>query len=106
MAKPGKPARDAGIRWERAVAHWLGTVTTRSRAQGSHDDGGDVVLGGYVVECKDHARWNLMAWWLHLESKLKDGDTPLLILKRRGHPTGDALVVTRLRDYWPEEDAP
>ena len=95
----GRPSRDKGIRWERALAQFLGTVTTRSTRPGVADDAADVALDGWLVEAKDHARWTIPAWWADLEQKLRDGQRPVLVLKRRQRPTADALVVMRLDDW-------
>jgi len=94
----GRASRDKGIRWERAVAHFLGTTTTRSTRPGVADDAADVVLDGWLVECKDHARWSIPAWWHDLDNKVID-ERPVLVLKRRNRPVGDALVVLRLEDW-------
>lgn len=105
----GKASRDKGRRWELALAHWFGTSTTANTRPGSHDDGGDVVPPAdlhAVIEAKDVGRWTVAAWFDHLTTKCTHGETPLLILKRRNRPTGDALVVMRLSDYWPTEETP
>lgn len=104
MASRGRSARSAGIRFERAVAQFLGTRTTRSTRPGVHDDAGDVHLPGHVVECKDHGRWTVEAWWRELLAKAQPGETPVLVLKRRGQPIGEALVVQRLSDWWADND--
>jgi hypothetical protein len=100
----GKAARLKGIRWERALASYFGTITTRSTRPGVHDDGGDVILPGWVVEAKDHGRWTVQAWFELTERKCRPGERPVLVLKRRQKPTGDALVVLRLSDWWSPED--
>lgn len=100
MPSRGRSARSAGIRFERAVAQFLGTRTTRSTRPGVADDAGDVVLPGHVVECKDHARWTVDAWWRDLLAKRRGDEVPVLVLKRRGQPIGEALVIQRLSDWW------
>jgi hypothetical protein len=98
MTARGRAARLKGIRFERAVAHWLETVTTRSQRPGIHDDAGDVVLDGFIVECRDRDRWELGAWWAALLVKAAALELePVLIVKRPGKPIGESLVVTRLR---------
>jgi hypothetical protein len=59
-----------------------------------------------MIECKDHARWTVNQWFTEREGKTRDGETPVLILKRRNQPTSEALVVQRLADFWePSEQA-
>ena len=95
----GRAARVRGIRWERAVASFLHTRTTRSTRPGVHDDPGDIILGGWVVECKDRARWEIPRWWAETAAKAAAcGARPMLILKRRQRPTGDGIVVVAARD--------
>ena len=95
----GRASREKGIRWERAVAQYLHTTTTRSTRPGVADDAADVVLDGWLVECKDHGRWTVPEWWRQVVAKCRDGETPVLVLKRRQLPTGEALVVLRLEDW-------
>jgi hypothetical protein len=106
MTNAGRAARAKGIRFERAIAKWFGTVTTRSTRPGIADDAADIWLPGYMIECKDHARWTVNQWFTELEGKTRDEETPVLILKRRNQPTSEALVVQRLADFWePSEQA-
>jgi hypothetical protein len=95
----GRAARSKGIRFERAVAEALGTVTIRSLRPGVHDDGGDVVVPGFHVECRDRARWAVNQWW-HTTEVVADihQDVPLLVIKRPMRPVLDALVVARMGD--------
>ena len=95
----GRASRMKGIRWERAVAQFLGTVTTRSTRPGVADDAADVVLDGWLVECKDHGRWSVPEWWRQVVAKCREGERPVLVLKQRQKPTGEALVVMRLEDW-------
>ncbi len=100
MSVHGKGARVKGISWERAVAKFLGTVTTRSVAPGIHEDRGDVVMHNHVlIECKNHARWRVLEWFKIIESKCTDDEVPVLIIKRPGDgSTAAGLVVMRLGD--------
>lgn len=95
----GAAARMKGIRWERAVAKYLGTHTTRSTRPGVHDDAGDVVMhNGLLLECKDHGAWRVQEWFAHIERKAEPDERPALILKRRQMATAEGLVVIRLGD--------
>ncbi len=95
----GAAARMKGIRWERAVAQYLGTQTTRSTRPGVHDDAGDVVMeNGLLLECKDHGSWRVQEWFSQIERKAGPDERPALILKRRQMATAEGLVVIRLGD--------
>lgn len=96
----GAAARMKGIRWERAVAKYYGTATTRSTRPGVHDDAADIVMANdMLVECKDHGRWQVAAWFDQVESKCGD-QKPVLVLKRRQRSTAEGLVVMRVGDLW------
>jgi hypothetical protein len=112
MPTTGRSARAAGHRWELDVAAWLNDddadtamwqwTTTRNAAPGSHDDVGDLLdpLHRYAVECKNVGRWSIDAWFRIIESKADRHDlTPVLAVKRRQKPTGDGLVIVRLKDW-------
>jgi hypothetical protein len=95
----GAAARMKGIRWERAVAQYLGTATTRSTRPGVHDDAGDVVMeNGLLLECKDHGSWRVQDWFSQIEKKAGPDERPALILKRRQMSTAYGLIVVRLGD--------
>lgn len=96
----GRYSRQKGRRFELQVAHYLDTVTTASTRAGVHDDGGDVVLDGWVIECKDHQRWAVPSWWRALVAKVRPGERPALVLKWPGvADPAEALVVMRLEDW-------
>lgn len=102
MVARGRPAKARGVRWERAVAQYLGSRTTRSVAPGVHEDRGDVVWPGHVIECKDHSRWGryeLMQWFEQTERKAGDDDVPVLVIKRPQMPTSHGLVIVRLGNW-------
>ncbi len=96
----GAAARMKGIRWERACAQFYDLATTRSTRPGIHDDGGDLDTGGQglVIECKDHGQWRVQHWFEQTEAKCREGERPLLLLKRRQRTTADGLVVVRMGD--------
>jgi hypothetical protein len=94
----GAAARMKGIRWERACAKFYGTATTRSTRPGVHEDGGDIVLPGWVVEAKDHDRWQVQRWFEDTEAKCVGDERPVLLLKRRNLSTSYGLVVVRMGD--------
>jgi hypothetical protein len=115
MPTTGRSARAAGHRWELDVAAFFNDTsaiqelpelepwtTTRNAAPGSHDDVGDLLdpLHRYAVECKNVGRWSIDAWFRVIESKADRHDlTPVLAVKRRQKPTGDGLIVVRLKDW-------
>jgi hypothetical protein len=116
MTARGLPARRRGVRFEQEVARWLGTVTTRSTRPGIHDDAGDVLLPGFVVETKSHTRLALPAWWRELVAKVDTDDEPVLIVKQAGKTVAHALVYERaddgamtepvtLAEWWPQREA-
>jgi hypothetical protein len=102
----GKKARDFGIRFEHELSHWFDRPTTRSTRPGVHDDGGDIVIDGVVLEAKARhhgsdgsaPRWLVYSWFAEAERKCRDSELPALALKRPGVNVGGALLVVRLRD--------
>ena len=115
MTARGLPARRRGIRFEQDVARWFGVPTTRSTRPGIHDDAGDVLLPGYVVECKSHTVTRLPQWWREVCAKCNSEDDPLLIVKVPGKSVGYALVYEAdldgsmgepepLAEWWPQRE--
>lgn len=102
----GKQARDFGIRFERELADFIGRPTTRSQRPGIHDDGGDLVIDGVVLEAKARhlgagntsPKWMVWTWFRQVEEKCRDGQLPALALKRPGWTAGGCLLVVRLED--------
>lgn len=101
-----KAARDFGIRFERELSHFLGRPTTRSQRPGIHDDAGDVIVDGVVLEAKARhlgagntsPKWMVWTWFRQVESKCAEDDLPALVLKRPGWTAGGSLLVVRLED--------
>ena len=99
MTARGKAARAKGHAYELDVAHWFGVPTTRNYAPGAHIDAGDIVSETHCVDCKNHARWTVAAWFDHVEQTAEACNRiPALSLKRANRSTGDSLWVVRLRD--------
>lgn len=109
MSRSRKSARQAGARFERAVADYLAThVDDRidRRAKTGAKDRGDI--GGLrhmgqrvVIEAKDTSRWTPGAWLeeADIERGNDDAGVGLVIAKRRGHgDPGDQIVMLTLAD--------
>lgn len=102
----GRKARDFGIRFEHELSHWFNRPTTRSTRPGIHDDAGDIVINGVILEAKARHKtvngaappWRLWNWFADTESKCGDGQLPAVALKRPGFNVGGALLVIRLED--------
>lgn len=102
----GRAAREFGIRFEHELSHFLGRPTTRSQRPGVHDDGGDLVIDGVLLEAKARhlganrsaPKWSVWAWFADAESKCRNDQLPVLALKRPGLNAGACLIVLRLRD--------
>jgi len=95
----GASSRAKGVRFEQDVARYLETVTTRSVRPGIHDDAGDLVLPGWVLECKDHGRLELGPWLDKAARARADGDRAGLIVKRRQRATSESFVVLTLATF-------
>jgi len=95
----GAASRAKGVRFEQAVANYLGTVTTRSTRPGIHDDAGDVVLPGWLIECKDHGRLELGPWLDKAHRARLDGDRAALVVKRRQTAIAESFVVLTLATF-------
>lgn len=96
----GAAARMKGIRWERSVAKFYNTTTTRSTRPGVHDDAADIITdNNMLIECKDHSSWRVQEWFDQVERKCAN-ERPVLVLKRRQRSTAEGLVVMRVGDLW------
>ena len=99
MTARGAPARNKGHTFERAVANFLGTKTTRNTRPGTHEDAGDIALPGWCCEIRSRARWSVALWFDVIEHKALAGENPLMVLHRAGRATKDSLVVMRLSEF-------
>ena len=99
MPGSGASARRAGHTFERDVARFLNTVTTRSQRPGVWEDMGDIALDGWVVECRNRQAAShlvVMAWLADVEQKAaRVGHHAALVLKNRNRPIALARVVMR-----------
>jgi len=95
----GASSRAKGVRFEQAVATYLETVTTRSVRPGIHDDGGDVLVAGWVIECKDHGRLELGPWLDKAGRARLEGQRAALVVKRRQRATAESFVVLTLDTF-------
>ena len=81
---------------------WLagrGLPAFRLRGTEGPKDYGDI--GGFrlwALDCKDHAKMSLGPWVAQAKKEAINSQKPLsaVIVKRRGHPTEDALVIMDL----------
>jgi hypothetical protein len=108
MRTTGASKRIKGISFERDVANFLKS-TWESAKRGFQFRGGsessDVDGTPYHVECKNCDRWSVLSWWRETVSDAKSTHKiPLLVMKRRQHSIGEALVVLRLSDFAEMQD--
>lgn len=86
----GKANRRKGATFERQVSRWLkdhlGIEAKRNLKQYQAAQHGDLdMVGPYLIECKNHARLSVKAWWLQAVESAKARDAvPCLIYKTRG----------------------
>ena len=92
----GASSRRKGHEYERQVAHYLDTITTRNHAPGAHLDAGDLVVEGWLLEAKNHTRLELGPWLDLATAKADDDQRVALVVKRRQRPIGDSFVVMTL----------
>jgi len=94
-----------GDAFERAVVDELRSCghvhVERGYRLGAHADRGDIDgLGGFLVECKDCARFELASWLDEAVSEAEpSGAVPVLVVKRRRAPIARAYVVMELRTF-------
>lgn len=110
MPRSRQSARQAGSRFERAIADYLAEALNDDRidrkVKTGSADRGDVgglrVLGNrIVIECKDVAKMSLGAWINEAEVEVGNDDAiaGLVIHKRRGHgQPGDQYVTCTVDD--------
>lgn len=109
MTRSRRSAKDAGARFERAIAdclaHWIDDRIDRRVKSGSKDRGD---IGGLrhgparvVIECKDVARLDLPGWLREAEVERGNDDAlvGLVVHKRRGTANPlDQYVTCTIRD--------
>lgn len=93
----GASARRAGHEFERQVARFLDTRTTRNFAPGAHIDSGDLVVPGWVVECKNIAspsQRQVLGWHIDATNKALAADITnvAVVVKARNRPIGESRV--------------
>ena len=94
MTRSRKTARDAGTRFETAIATYLATVwdgRIERRTRNGNKDRGDISgfrhsLNRVVIECKNHNRIDLAGWWheAEIERGNDDATAAMVVHKRRG----------------------
>jgi hypothetical protein len=100
------PQRTKGSTFERAVAAYLQThghrEAERAYGAGRPDDRGDIAgVAGWVLECKNHARFELAAWCDEAVAEAKNARAPrwAVIHKRRRKGVADAYVTIDLATF-------
>jgi len=96
---------EIGSAWERKVTAWLvdrGLPAVRLRGTEGPRDHGDI--GGFnrwALDCKDQATMRLGAWVLQAKQEARNSQKPLsaVVVKQRGRPTKEALVVMDLQTF-------
>lgn len=101
----GAAPKRKGSAFEREVAAFLREHghpnAGRAYGAGRHDDHGDIAgVGGFVIECKAQRSIDLAGF---VDEAVREATgtlaIPVVVAKRRGHPTGDAYAVVRLSDW-------
>lgn len=109
MTRTRRSARQAGARFERAIADWLAAhIDDRidRRVKGGNKDRGDIgglrAMGGRVVaECKDTSRTSLGTWAAEAEVERGNDDAIAGIVIHKRHGKGDPAeqwVTMTVRD--------
>lgn len=111
MTRTRKSAKDAGARFERAIADHLATYVDDRidrRVRNGAKDRGDIAglrhMGGRIVlELKDYGGRFLLGPWLReveIERGHDDAIAGALVIKRRGIAApGDQVVAMTVRDF-------
>ncbi|MGC8474591.1 MAG: hypothetical protein ACP5PW_09340, partial [Candidatus Dormibacteria bacterium] len=75
----------------------------RAYGAGRHDDRGDVAgVPGFVIEAKNHGRFDLSGWMREAEveaANVGPGTLPVVVVKRRLRAPADAYAIMRLADW-------
>ena len=94
-----------GSDWERKVTAWLvgrGLPAFRLRGNEGPKDHGDIGgFGLWALDCKDQAKMSLGSWVAQAKKEAINSHKPLsaVIVKRRGKPTEEALVIMDLATF-------
>lgn len=101
MTKRGRSALERGKRWERAVAKYLSwrlrITVSRTKAGRFHDRAdleGLVTIIPVIVDCKDWDEpWPLTSWINKGLSKVRPGESFMLVIKRPRQPVERAMTI-------------
>jgi hypothetical protein len=95
----GKSQRTKGAGFEREICHVLseslGGKFTRNLDQ-VRDGGGDIMLPGYLIECKRRARISIYEWMEQATKACNAEQKPIVIARADNK---DALAIMRLEDF-------
>ena len=98
----GKSQRTKGAGFEREICHVLsealGGKFTRNLDQ-VRDGGGDIMLPGYLIECKRRARISIYEWMEQADKSCNAEQKPIVIARGDNK---DALAIMRLEDFIPK----
>lgn len=101
----GTYERNKGARFERAVVaefRKIGVLARRGLQCRSGEDAPDVYCRGFSVECKDSRSLpgrRLLCAMEQAERPARPEQTPVVIMKRQGHPIGDAIVSMTFESF-------
>jgi hypothetical protein len=102
----GAGPKRRGSAFERDVAHYLQEHgfpdASRAFGAGRPQDIGDIVgIPGVTVEVKNHARLELAEWIDETDRERVNARQPygVVVVKRRGKPTGAAYAVLTLEAF-------
>jgi len=87
--------------WERTVAKWFGGYR---RGPDTAEGKTDVVADGWAIECKLLGRpafSDLLAAARQAESNGSPDEIPVAVVRKKGRPITEALVVMRLETFAP-----
>jgi len=97
----GASQRTKGAAYEREIVHALrealGIKAERNLVQ-TRDGGGDILLAGYLFECKRRAKISVYEWLDQATKAATAGQKPVVIARgdRR-----ESIVIMRLEDLLP-----
>lgn len=94
----GKSSRAKGARGERELVRWfrdeLGIMATRNLQQYAESQLGDIVIGPFCIEAKNHKRLSVRAWWKQAAAQAKKADAiPVLAYRVAGVKFGWRFVL-------------
>ena len=97
----GKSSRTKGATFEREICiqirETLGVDAKRNLVQ-TREGGGDILLAGYVLECKRRAKIAVYEWLEQADGACTLGEKPVVVCRGDNK---EALVIMRFDDFLP-----